>query len=212
MDVGRAFVFPFEDDEWLKKVLLTAVISLIPVIGPLWLLGWMVEIARRVIKGDAVVLAGFEDFGGTLVLGLKAFVIGLVYAIPMVIFFIPMYAPLFADSDEAVAALSFLATCCGCLFFLYGLLLALIYPAAYGELAATDSLGAAIHPARILELLRADFGAYLVAWLGSIAAGFIASLGFIFCIVGVIFTAAYAYAVVGHLYGQAYKKATAEIA
>jgi hypothetical protein len=40
MDVGRAFAFTFEDQDWLKKIAVVAIISLIPVIGQLWLLGW----------------------------------------------------------------------------------------------------------------------------------------------------------------------------
>jgi hypothetical protein len=42
-----------------------------------------------------------------------------------------------------------------------------------------------------------------------IASGILASFGVILCFVGVLFTGAYAYAVQGHLFGQAYKEATA---
>jgi hypothetical protein len=172
----------------------------------------VLEVARRVIRGDTVPLAGWDDFGGTLILGLKAFVISFVYAIPIMVFSIPTLAPALATSEETRTVLAFLTTCCSCLIVLYALLLALIFPAALGELAATDSLGAAINPSRILELLRANFGAYLIAWLGAIAAGFVGSLGVILCFVGLLFTMAYAYAVIGHLYGQAYKQATAAAA
>lgn len=209
MDVGRAFSFTFDDPDWLKKIVIVAIISLIPFIGQVYLLGWSTEITRRVIKKDPVQLAGFEDFGGSLVLGLKAFVIAFVYSIPLIIFVMPTsIAPAILDYDDFGWLISIIITCCSCLMLLYGILLAVIYPAAFGELAATDSLGAAIHPSRILELLRADFGAYLIALLGAIIAGFIGSLGMILCFIGVIFTMAYAYAVMGHLYGQAYVKAT----
>ncbi len=209
MDIGRAFVFPFEDSDWVKKLVVIALISLIPIIGQVWLLGWSTEITRRVIRKDTEQLAGFDDLGAQLVLGLKAFVIGFVYAIPMFIFAAPIpLASVFAGSDTADTVIPLVSACCGCLLLIYGILLAFIIPAGFGELAATDQLGSAINPARILELIRADFGAYVIAWLGAIVAGFIGALGLIICVVGVIFTSAYAYAIIGHLYGQAYNKAT----
>ncbi len=209
MDIGRAFVYPFEDPDWLKKIVIVAVISLIPVIGQIWILGWSIEITRRVIKKDPIQLAGFDDFGGMLMLGLKAFVIGFVYSIPMFFFILPpSITPLIFDPNQSSALISLVITCFTCLMLLYGILLAFIFPAAFGELAATDQLGSAIHPGRILGLLRADPGAYVITWLGAIAAGFIAGLGIILCFVGVIFTMTYAYAIIGHLYGQAYIQAT----
>ena len=209
MDVGRAFVFTFEDTDWLKKIVLVAIIGLIPIVGQIWLLGWSTEITRRVIKKDPIQLAGFDDFGGTLVLGLKAFVIGFVYSIPMFIFIMPpSIAPVLFDSNESSALISLVITCCSCLMLLYAILLAFIFPAAFGELAATDQLGSAMNPGRIIELLRAKPGAYVIAWLGAILAGFIGGVGIILCMVGVIFTMAYAYAIIGHLYGQAYVQAT----
>ena len=209
MDIGRAFVFPFEDSDWVKKLVVIAIISLIPIIGQVWLLGWSTEITRRVIRKDTEQLAGFDDLGAQLVLGLKAFVIGFVYAIPMFIFAAPIpLTSVFAGSDTADTVIPLVSACCGCLLLIYGILLAFIIPAGFGELAATDQLGSAINPARILELIRADFGAYVIAWLGAIVAGFIGGLGIILCFVGMIFTMAYAYAIIGHLYGQAYVKAT----
>ncbi|MFA9406486.1 MAG: DUF4013 domain-containing protein [Anaerolineales bacterium] len=209
MDVGRAFVFPFEDSDWVKKLLVIAIISLIPVVGQVWLLGWSTDITRRVIRKDTVQLAGFDNLGDQLVLGLKAFVIGFVYAIPMFIFASPIpISSVFAGSDSADTVIPLVSVCCGCLLFIYGILLAFIIPAAFGELAATDKLGSAIHPGRILELLRGDFGSYIIAALIAIIAGFIGGLGIILCVVGVIFTMAYAYAIIGYVYGQAYLKAT----
>jgi hypothetical protein len=92
---------------------------------------------------------------------------------------------------------------------LYGLALAFFLPAAYGELAATDDLGASFNIGKIFGHIRAAPSAYLLTFLGMIAAGILASFGVILCFVGVLFTGAYSYAVQGHLFGQAYKEATA---
>ena len=209
MDFGLAFSFPFQDEEWVKKVVLTAVISLIPIIGQIALIGWMVELTRRVIRGDAEPLPDWADFGDILVLGLKMFAIGFVYAIPLMFIAIPMAIfEALIDSDSAVALYTIVTLCFSCFSLIYGLGLAFFVPAAVGELAATDNLGAAINPANILAHVRTAPSAYLLAFLGTIVAGFLSGFGIILCFVGVIFTAVYASAVQGHLYGQAYLEAT----
>ena len=209
MDFGLSFSFPFQDEEWVKKIVLTAVISLIPIIGQLALIGWLVELTRRVIRGDTEPLPDWADFGGILVLGLKMFAIGFVYALPLMFATIPMAIfDSLIDSDSAAAVYTIVTLCFSCFALIYGLALAFFFPAAVGELAATDNLGAAINPMNIIAHLRSAPSAYLLAFLGTIIAGFLSGFGIILCFVGVIFTTVYAYAVQGHLYGQAYLEAT----
>ncbi|MCJ7570228.1 MAG: DUF4013 domain-containing protein [Anaerolineales bacterium] len=209
MDFGLSFSFPFQDEEWVKKIVLTAVISLIPIIGQLALIGWLVELTRRVIRGDTEPLPDWADFGGILVLGLKMFAIGFVYALPLMFATIPMAIfDSLIDSDSAAALYTIVTLCFSCFALIYGLALAFFFPAAVGELAATDNLGTAINPMNIIAHLRAAPSAYLLAFLGTIVAGFLSGFGIILCFVGVIFTTVYAYAVQGHLYGQAYLEAT----
>ncbi len=209
MDFGLSFSFPFQDEDWIKKIVLTVVISFIPVIGQLALLGWMVELTRRVIRGDAAPLPDWADFGGILLLGLKMFVIGFVYSLPLILLALPMGGiGALLDDDSAFAIYSFFMMCFSCFAVIYGLALAYFFPAAVGELAVTNNLGEAINPTNIIAHVRAAPSAYLLAFLGTIVAGFIAGLGIILCFVGVLFTIVYAYAVQGHLYGQAYIEAT----
>ena len=209
MDFGLSFSFPFQDDDWIKKIALTAAISFIPLIGQFALLGWMVELTRRVIRGDAEPLPDWADFGGILVLGLKMFVIGFVYSLPLILIALPMGGiSALLNDDSAIAIYSFVMMCFSCFAAIYGLALAYFFPAAVGELAVTDNLGEAINPTNIIAHVRAAPSAYLLAFLGTIVAGFIAGLGIILCFVGLLFTIVYAYAIQGHLYGQAYIEAT----
>lgn len=210
MDIGRSFSFVFEDEEWIKKILLAAVASIIPVVGQFLVIGWSLEIARRVINNDPAPLTNpFDDFGGYLMLGLKAFVIGLIYSIPILIITVPGAIIGANASDESIAII--LSLCTGCFSLLYGIVMALAIPAAYGILAATDNLGQSLNPGKILEVFRGAPAAYLIAILGIIIAGFVAGLGSIACGVGVLATGAYANAMMGHLYGQAYNQATGAI-
>jgi hypothetical protein len=207
MDVGLAFSFPFQDEDWVTKLILAGAILLVPVLGVIVVLGWTLATTRNVIKGEAQPLAGWSDFADLLTLGFKAFIISIVYALPIIIISIPFgfIASMFEDADSWVA---FTSICFSCFSILYGLALAFIYPAALGELAANDDFGAALNPTRIFELVRKAPNAYVLTFIATIGAGFLASLGLLLCLVGVLFTSAYAYAVYGHLYGQAYLEAT----
>jgi hypothetical protein len=213
MNFGQAFSFVFEDPDWAKKVLIPALISLIPLVGQIFLVGWALDITRRVIQQNPRPLPDL-DFGRQLVDGLKAFVVGLVYSIPIIIFTIPISIVSAVagnqnmDSNTAGGIVTVVSLCCGGLIFLYSIAMMFVLPAALGNVAATDRLSAAFNFSEIMSLVRAAPGAYLLVLVGVIVSGFIAGLGSIACGIGVIVTLAYSQAVNGHLYGQGYNEAT----
>ncbi len=213
MDFGLAFSFPFQDEKWIEKIVIAALISIIPIIGWFALLGWSIEIGRRVINGEKEVLADWSDFGGLLALGFKAFVISLIFSIPLVIVWTPfgLISALVgsADGDAAAALVSTISLCFICLTFAYSIALLFFLPASYGRLAATDGIGDALNIRELWSLIQRAPSAYLLVLLGYLVAGFIGSLGSILCFVGVFLTTAYALAVQGHLVGQAYVEGTA---
>jgi len=93
--------------------------------------------------------------------------------------------------------------------FLYGLVMAVGLPAAYGNFLSTGNLGAAFKFSEVIALVRAAPGAYLLALVGVIGASIIGSLGSIACVIGAIFTYAYAVVVMYNLYAQAYRASIA---
>jgi len=213
MEFGKAFTYVFEDTDWLKKVGIAALVLLIPIIGQLIVLGWSLEITRRVIQNDPKPLPDWSDFGGHVVRGLKAFVIGLVYALPIIVLSIcQSTTPLIAGNDSQdtlTTIVAFLSICFGCVMFIYGIFLGFVLPAAYGKFAATDELGAAFRFGEVFGLVRAAPSAYLIVLLGGIVAGIIAGLGLILCFIGIILTLAYSMTINAHFYGQAYNQAVA---
>ena len=50
MDFGLAFSFPFQDKNWLQKILIAGLIMLIPIVGWFAVIGWALEITRRVVR------------------------------------------------------------------------------------------------------------------------------------------------------------------
>lgn len=206
MDLGLAFSFPFQDEEWIKKVVIAAVLLFFPIIGWLLVFGWALEITRRVIRDSEEPLPDWTEFADLFVLGLKGFVISFLYSIPIMLITAPVSVLGWFDSDlEGVVAV--LSICTSCFSFLYSIVLGVALPAGFGILADSDNLSEAISPVRILELLRAAPGAFVITLVGAIIAGFVSSVGVILCIVGVVFTTAYSLALQGHLIGQAYNEA-----
>jgi hypothetical protein len=211
MDFSLAFSFPFKDPDWVKKILIVGLINIIPIIGQIFLLGWAVEISRRVIQNEPTLLPDI-DFGAHLSKGFQVFIIELVYAIPLIIFYIPfILLPFFeqnsqSSSDTATTITLIVSLCCGGLVLIYGLFLAFVLPAAIGNYAARGTIGAGFSFSEVFGLIRTAPVAYLIVLLASILAGFISSLGGIVCLVGALFTSVYALAVMGYFYGQAYRE------
>lgn len=213
MNFGQAFTYVFEDPDWTKKLLIPALVALIPLIGQIVVVGWMLELARNVIQRSPRPLPNL-DFGRQLGEGFKGFVISLVYAIPIIILVIPiiivstMLAGQDMDTNTATTLITVVSLCFAGLIFLYSIVMAFALPAALGNYAAKGNLGAAFRFQEVFGLLRAAPGAYLLTLLGVMVAGFVAGLGTIACVIGMFATLVYSQAIMGHLYGQAYLEAT----
>jgi hypothetical protein len=114
---------------------------------------------------------------------------------------VPLYDQTSNATDMAVTTITLAFSC---VTIIYSIALGLVMPIVYARYADTGQLGEAFKLGYIFSMLRAAPSAYLIVLLGSILAGFAASLGVIACFIGIIFTAVLAMAVNGHLYGQAY--------
>lgn len=208
MDFVQAFTFPFQDKDWIKKLAITGLISLIPIVGWIAVFGWSLEIARRIIRSEAPILPNWSNFGGNFSLGIKGTIVTLVVSIPLIVLYLPLGAlSFFSDQEWWQTASTIVSICTGCLALLYSIVVMFVLPAAFGQLAATDSLGEAFKVGRLLSLIRAAPAAHLIVILGLLVSGIISPLGGIACGIGVLFTLAYSLAADGHLYGQAHVEA-----
>jgi hypothetical protein len=206
MDFGKAFTFVFDDEDWIKKIGVGGLLSLIPVIGVFVVLGWAVEVTKRVIKGDAEVLPDWSDFGGYLTRGFLVFLIAFVYLLPVILIqSCSSLQYLYPDANDTMYTIFTIVTICfGCFTALYSLAAYLVLPAAVGRYAATDELGAAFKLGEIFRMVKDNLGTYGLVLLGGIVASLVGSLGTIACVIGVLFTMVYSMAINGHLWGQAY--------
>jgi hypothetical protein len=215
MQFGKAFSFVFEDKDWFKKLAIMGLISLIPILGQIVLCGWMIDVIKKVIRHEVVTLPDL-DFGGQLSRGFGAVVIGFVYALPIIVLSIIQSIIMAAttggmnsDSVDAMTGVVLVVSICfGILYFVYAIVLYFIYPIAFGRYADTGAIGDGLKFGEVFGLIKKAPGAVFIALLGALVASFIAPLGSIACVVGVLLTMVYSSAITGHLFGQAYNVAT----
>ena len=215
MDIGRSFTYVLEDDEWWKKVLLGGLLSLIPVVGPLYAMGYVLEVIGNVIGGRETPLPeAVENLGGRIVKGLLAAAIMLIYALPLLIIMvcpavgIPLASNASADPDTAGVIASIAGTCFGCIGAIYGALMGLVQPFAWGKYVETGQFGEAFKFGEILNMLKANIGPALIVLLVYALASFLASMvGSILCGIGLFFTMFYAQLVSAYLFGSLYRQA-----
>jgi hypothetical protein len=222
MDFGKAFTYMFEDPDWLRKLGIGTAITLVGVlltpflIGIIPLLmvtGYTVDVVRNVMIRKERPLPEWEDWGGFLGRGFKIFIALLVWALPIIVLMIPIVisAMLLDQNGRGMEAIGVPIMICGyCLVILWSLFLALITPAIYVRVAATDRIGAAFELGRVWAFTRDNLGHIIVAVLLGIVAGMIAGigamLGLVALIIGVLVTIPLAslwqMLVNAHLYGQ----------
>ncbi|HJZ47366.1 MAG TPA: DUF4013 domain-containing protein [Roseiflexaceae bacterium] len=209
MDIGKAFGFVFEDEEWVSKVLIGGLIFLIPLIGQLAVIGYSLKVAQNVIQGNPRPLPAWSEFGDHIMRGLYAFVIQFVYSLPAVILagifactVVSASAAASQRSEGAGAGIGLLGTCLIPLIVVVGLLSALLSYPAIGRYLSTNSLSEAFKFSDVIANVRADLAPWFILLVVGILAGFVGSLGAIACGVGVLFTSFYAQCVIGYALGQ----------
>jgi hypothetical protein len=209
VDIGRAITFPFQDSEWVKKVLLGGLIALIPIIGGFVVYGYALEVARRVYLDDPQPLPEWaEDFGGFLVRGFIFSVALFIWLLPFMILFgvaAGLGAALGNASDALGAAVGI--TTGIVVFILMMVWLVAIIPIAGARYAVEQRFGVMFEVGEILSEARLAGSAVLILFLAAIIASIIAMAGFLLCFVGVIFTSFYSYLIIGHAAGQLYRRA-----
>jgi hypothetical protein len=216
MNIGEAFRFATEDKKWIEKIAVAAVL-IFTVIGWLAVIGWMLELVRRVVRGEAEVLPPWTNLGKYFVDGLMVVVIGFVWMLPIIILNACLggLAGLLSGSqgdNSGGGVVVFMNICLTFISLAYGLAVSFLTPPMMGIYALQGTFSEAVNPAKAWRLARANLGGFLIAWLMAGIVGVAASLiGTILCLIGIFPLAAYASAVSGHLYGQAYREGMASL-
>jgi hypothetical protein len=191
-NLGHAISFPFEDKDWIQKILIGAAFLFLSVIviGLPLLFGYLLELSRRSAAGDRFPLPDWQDIVGMLGKGLVFFVIYLIYAIPL----------------GAIALLLTLIPGVGCVLAATIPILALLFVMPYlvvnyarkGDLDVAFDFGGHIEfiKANITNLLIVTFLSYLIF--------LISFFGVLAFVLGLLFTLYWAVLAAFYLFGQVF--------
>jgi hypothetical protein len=209
LDVGRSISYVFQDPNWIKKVLIGGLLSLIPFFGTLIVVGYWIRIATNVANGFDLPLPEWNDFGGDFVRGLKAAAALFIWAIPLIVLAgcgaIPSIA--LSGSNSAASSLAGLFTFGAFAFgFLLWIIVAFISPIIIGRVAMGGSFTDAFQVREVLIQARENLVPLLLAVAMAYALGIAAYFGLILCLVGYVFTSFLAYMMLSHLYGQLWRR------
>ncbi len=204
MDIGSSFSYMFQDEDWIKKILIGGVVGLIPIVN-FAAIGYMIQVIRNVRDGQALPLPEWDQFGKFFVDGLWIFLIFLVWAIPII--FVACLqgigtAVLAEASEDAANAFGVVSACFSCLMALWGLVMAAVGPAILVRYSEVGEFMAGFQFSEIFDIIRANVGNYIIVILLIWVASFVASFGVILCVIGIIFTQFWSYLVTGNLLGQ----------
>jgi len=206
MNFKKAFTYIFEDQRWFEKLIVPLLVTLIPVVGGMATVGYIMRVTRNVAANQAAPLPQFE-FGTDLRLGFKMFVAGFVYMLPVMLIYLIIMLPLslIGDSDAMTGIVALVGIFVILLILAYGLLLAVMMPVITAKVAVQQEIKAAFQFKDIFRRLKNNFTAWLIAIGGAMLCGaVIAPLGGIVLVIGAFITGFYSQLIIAHLNGQAY--------
>ena len=197
--IAEAFTWPFRDPDWLPKLLIIALILLVPIVGAINGIGRMLASLDRLRAGeDRLAPANFSHLGR----GIRLFAVEVIYAICIGLVALVIFLPAVALAVQQGQGSANSALIAGAIFLnLLGfsaitvLSLALTF-ATPAIVLATDSggIGGGIRVGAMLRRSRMNLSHTLIAGLMLIAASFVGSLGAALCGIGIVVTSAYALA------------------
>jgi hypothetical protein len=222
MDFGKAFTFMFEDETWLKKLGIGTLLGLLMLVlipsVVLWvvpfiaLLGYSIVALRNVMNGLDRPLPEWDNWGEFFGLGFKVFAATFIWALPIILLTLPLaLGSAFIDQQGGAEGIGIAIVLCGsCLAGIWGLFIAVLTPAIYVRIAATDRFASAFELGPMFAFTRDNLGNVVLALLLLIIVGIIASvvamLGVVAFFVGLLITIPFAtlwqYLVQAHLFGQ----------
>jgi len=149
VDFKRALSFMTQDPQWIAKVGIGTLVSLVPILN-FAAMGYNLDVMRNVYDEREVPLPEWDQFGDKFVRGLIAAVIQFLWALPLFVLLCPFYALLFAtlppspEAQDPNAAATLGVACFGLLMAIIAVLLTPFMLVAQVRYAVTNRFGEAL--------------------------------------------------------------------
>lgn len=213
MDINKAIKYIPEDADWVKKVIIAAVLSVASflIIPGFILVGYMIRIIRQVMNGEWDGLPEWDDWGTLLKDGFFIFLAEFIYTLPIIIILIIGGVALggFASLSDSGNMFALIGGVGGilllCLMFLFVIALLFLAPAITIQYAIKDDFGSLFRFGELKDIVTSNLSNILIVFVVTLAIGFVSGLLAGIPILGWIVAAAIGAAtifVIGHLYGQ----------
>jgi hypothetical protein len=194
MDLNKVFSYQFEDKQWISKLGIGAVISIIPILN-FALSGFLIGIIRNVMNDSEEILPNWDDLGKKFTEGLILFAAGVIYALPLIIIFVPIgimsAGGLIAGNNhlQGIGQIfagtgSVLLYCFLCIIMIYGLALAIIYPAVLVMFAHEGTFASCFKFREAFDKVSKNTSPYFTALIVSFVGGLV--IGFVFGIFNLV--------------------------
>ncbi len=194
-ELSDSIAWPSRDPQWVSKVLLMGLILLIPIVGQLVALGWLLSALDNLRAGRLELPpAGFSYVGR----GVNLFVVFLVYGIALAVVLGILFGvgiSIAVASDGRAGGLGAFLIVLGYAVLILGVLL--LYLLSPPIILATErgGIGGGLNVPAVIGMVTADFNAAAYAGLFALVSYVIGGVGAILCGIGQIFTLPYGYAV-----------------
>jgi hypothetical protein len=179
INLNQIFLFPVKDAEARKYFLIGCLVSLagfiIPILPFFVIYGYAVRIVRQIMNNESPHMVAWDDWSGMFKDGAKMFGIRIIYSIPILILFIPLFIsmvvmPIFlnnASSSQADALLPiFMLIVFGtlCILIPISIPLAVIIPVAEMHVVDKDEFAAGFRIREWWAIFRANLSGFIAAF------------------------------------------------
>lgn len=182
MNFGRGLSFQRQDPEWVKKIAIGALVSLVPILS-FAATGYATDTIRNVYQGRETPLPSWDELGTLFVRGLMVVIIQVLWALPLLVLLCPAIGLIvLAGSNEDPGALFALANVC--IWSLYSIVALALVPltlTAQARYAVSNNFSDAL-PGPVFAEVRRNLG----AWLKVV--GFVLLIGLLLGVIAVPLT------------------------
>ena len=187
MEIAKSLSYQFDDSQWITKLGLAALISMVPVLN-LALVGYMVSIVRNVAAGLKEPLPNWDNFGQKFLDGLVLTAAGLIYSAPgLILICLPLGMLAVSGAltqDNSLAPTGRWALGAGWVLFVvvvvvilvYLLLISILQPIVLVIFSREGTFASCFRVREIAEILGRHTAAFSVTWIMTVVAGLVIGL------------------------------------